>query len=367
MMRRFFRHLIVPFLLCISACQQQGDHFGAHPVTYDQLADWQTDDHAQALQTFLASCPNLMLKPRPKTSGSDLKISARTWQNLCYDGAAIPPSDPMLARQFFEQHFTPYRIANNNKENGLFTGYYVPTLYGSQKKTASFQYPLYSPPADLASHKPYYTHAEINRGALKNRGLELLWVDDPVMIFFLQIQGSGRVRLDDGTSMLVGYAGQNGRGYVSLGKIMGDEGVLPKDNINFYTIRQWLYDHPQQAVEMMERNPSFVFFKRLDQQGAVGAVGSVLNPRRSIAVDNRYIPYGLPLFMESDMPALPGKQPERFNHLVIAQDTGGAIKGPVRADIFFGEGGEAEYLAGYMKGHGVYSLLVPNDMVKQLQ
>jgi membrane-bound lytic murein transglycosylase A len=355
-------------LLASSGCAffKSADHFESRPLAFEALNGWAADHHAQALDTFLASCPMLTAKARKASSGSGLEVNRSVWQSLCSDAMLVPRDNNLEARAFFERRFVPYRIANNGKETGLFTGYYVPTLYGSTKHKGQYTYPLYQVPPDLKNKKPYFTHAQISGGALAKRGLELVWVDDPVMLFFMQIQGSGRVRFSDGKEILVGYAGQNGHKYMSLGKIMGDEGLLPKDQINFYTIRQWLYDHPERAFELMQRNPSYVFFKRLDVTGAVGAVGAVLTKQRSLAVDNNYIPYGLPLFVETELPALPQAQPTVFQRLAIAQDTGGAIKSPVRADIFFGEGSQAEYLAGYMKGRGVYSLLVPKEMVDQM-
>lgn len=367
--RHFCSRIIsVCALLAVSGCSffKPADHFESRAVAFETLAHWQDDNHAQALDAFIASCPALQSKSRSGTSGSGIQVEPSLWQSLCADAMRVPSGNNLMAREFFERRFIPYRIANNGKENGLFTGYYVPTLYGSAQPKGQYVYPIYQAPAELKTKKPYFTHADIAGGALKGRGLELVWVDDPVMLFFLQIQGSGRVRFADGREMLIGYAGQNGHAYASLGKIMGDEGLLPKDQINFYTIRQWLYDHPERAFELMQRNPSYVFFKRLDKTGVVGAVGAVLTKQRSLAVDNRYIPYGLPLFLETELPALPDASPTLFHRLVIAQDTGGAIKGPVRGDIFFGEGSESEYLAGYMKGRGVYSLLVPKEMTDQM-
>ena len=343
----------------------QADHFGATPKTYDQLANWPYESHAQALEVFKSSCSVMAQRPASRSSGSGLKVPQNVWQSLCADASQVPPHNDQLARNFFERRFTPYRVTNNGREKGLFTGYYEPILYGSLHKHGAYKYPLYKRPSDLRDKRAYYTHAEIDNGALAGRHLELVWVDDPVMIFFLQIQGSGLVRLDNGGTMLVGYAGQNNQSYESLGKIMGDEGYLPKDEVNFFTLRKWLYDHPGQAFTMMERNPSYVFFKELEQEGPVGAVGVVLTPQRSLAVDNKYIPYGLPLFMETELPSTSGGT-RPFNRILIAQDTGGAIRGPVRGDIYFGGGNDAEYLAGYMKGHGVYSLLVPNEIVDQL-
>ena len=362
------RCLAMTAILSLVACSLfQADHFGSRPMTFEQLPGWLDDNHAQALEVFTSSCDLMAQKTPSRSSGSGIKVPKDVWQSLCSDAQSVPPGNSVAARLFFERRFVPYRITNNGHDKGLCTGYYEPVLYGSLKKHGDFKYPLYMRPADLKNGHSYYTHAEIDQGALKGRHLELVWVDDPVMIFFLQIQGSGLIRLDKGGSMLVGYDGQNNQTYVSLGKVMGDENLLPKDDINFFTLRQWLYDYPDRAFEMMERNPSYVFFKKLDQSGPVGAVGNVLTPQRSLAVDNHYIPYGLPLFMETELPSLNGGASEPFHRILIAQDTGGAIRGPVRGDVFFGQGSQAEYLAGYMKGHGVYNLLVPKEIVGQLQ
>lgn len=363
---RLFRLLrLLSLVGWLSACGQS-DHFGARPMSYQDLPGWTNELHADALNTFKTSCPLMAQKPQGKTSGSDIRVPASVWKSLCAEASTIASNDHARARAFFEDRFVPYRVNNNNNERGLFTGYYEPVLYGSRHKHGAFKYPLYKRPDDLRDKKAYLTRTDIDNGALAGRGLELVWVDDPVMIFFLQIQGSGLVKLDDGTSMLVGYAGQNNQSYVSLGKIMGDEGLLSKDDINFFTIRQWLYQHPNQAIALMQRNPSYVFFKALNQTGPVGAIGAVVTPQRSLAVDSRYIPYGLPLFMETELPGYNGGPTRPFNRILIAQDTGGAIRGPVRGDVFFGMGDDAEYLAGYMKGRGMYNLLVPKEIVDQM-
>lgn len=351
-------------LLC-SACATQSDYkFGARETRFENFSGWQADNFDESIATFNASCDILARKPRAKTE-SGITIPASVWSSLCEDAKISAAGGREQARQFFERRFTPFTITNHDKERGLFTGYYEPVLYGSLKKHKDFKYPLYSAPPNM--QKPYYSHAEIAAGALKGRGLELVWVDDPVMIFFLHIQGSGRVVLQDGRVLHVGYAAQNGHEYVSLGKIFGDENILPKDQINFFTLRKWLYDHPKQAFAMMQRNPSFVFFKILEKEKVVGSIGAELTPWRSLAVDRRFIPYGLPLFLETELPALPGATPALFHRIMVAQDTGGAIKGPVRGDIFFGSGDSAEYMAGYMKGRGSYSLLVPNEVAHQLR
>lgn len=356
---------IVGLLFVLTSCGVGGgDRFEARQVGFNELAGWEEENHIEAVEAFSKSCSILAAKSRPTTTGSDINIHSSLWASLCNDASMV--TDDIQAKNFFEQRFVPYRIANNGKEQGLFTGYYEPILYGSLRKYGDFKYPLYYAPPELAGQKPYYSRQEIDKGTLAGRGLEIVWVDDPVMLFFMQVQGSGRVRLKDGRELRIGYADQNGQPYVSLGKIMGDEGYLPKDEVNFFTIRQWLYRNPSKAFDMMQRNPSYVFFRIVDKPEVVGSIGAPLTAERSIAIDNKYIPYGLPVYMETQLPDYSGAQIP-FNRTMIAQDTGGAIRSPVRADIFFGAGDRAEYLAGYMKNKGVYSLFVPKEIVSQMR
>ena len=357
-MRRLFP-LMALFLVTSCGLFERPDHFEARPITFVELQNWQGDNHAEALASFQNSCDILARKPRPETTGSHITISAKTWQSLC--GKAVSASSPAA---FFEENFIPYRISNHLNEQGLFTGYYEPLLYGSVDKHGAYTYPIYATPPDL--EKPYYTRKEIDDGALEGKGLEIVWVDDPVMLFFMHIQGSGRIRLHDGREFIAAYAEQNGHQYTTLGKLMGERGLIPKDQINFFTIRQWLYDHKDEAFAMMQTNPSYVFFKRQENLEIVGAIAAPLTAKRSLAVDSRYIPYGLPLYLETSLPDLPGVPSHPFNRLVIAQDTGGAIKKPVRGDVFFGYGQEAEYLAGFMKQKGRYALLVPKEVAATL-
>lgn len=347
-------------LLLLTGCSlfQLPDRFDATPTQFSELDGWERDDHLAALDSFNKSCRIMAEKPKPETTGSKITIDADIWNRLCL-AAEYAGANRETARIFFETQFVPYRIANRGNEEGLFTGYYEPLLYGNMVRQGDFKYPVYAAPADLKNNKPYFSRAEIDAGALAGKKLELVWVDDPVMLFFTHIQGSGRVRLPNGDEFIVGYADQNGHGYVTLGKIMIDEGLLARDNVNFFTVRQWLYDHPNEAFAMMARNPSYIFFKRLDRKDVLGAIGAPLTPKRSLAVDARYIPYGLPVYLESSLPPLDGGSMKPFEQLLIAQDTGGAIKKPVRGDVFFGHGEEAEYLAGYMKQPGRYTLLVP--------
>ncbi len=342
------------------------DHFGAREISIQSLSGWQEENFTEVLDVFLASCDTQAKKPPAPTKESQITISTEAWQSLCMEGLAAR-GNPQAAKDFFERRFVPFRVNNNGKETGLFTGYYEPVLYGSYRKYGDFTHPVYTLPADIIPETPYLTRREIDEGALSGRRLELIWVDDPVMLFFLHIQGSGRIRLMNGKEVRIGYAGKNGQPYVALGKIMKEEKLLPDDQINFFTIRQWLYMNRDQAFEMMQRNPSYVFFRAITGDGPIGSVGVPLTAQRSLAVDSRYIPYGLPLFLETELAPEPDRPAQRFHRIVVAQDTGGAIRGPVRGDIFFGSGDEAEYYAGYMKGKGEYTLLVPREAADQLR
>lgn len=290
-------------------------------------------------------------------------------------------------RRFLEENFSPWQITNHGERDGLFTGYYEPELKGARKKKPPFVHPIYLAPRDqlvvdlgdfkhdLAGRKitgmmrggtfrPYWDRAEIERGALSGRGLEMLWVEDPVALFFLQVQGSGRVVLPDGTIVRIGYAGQNGHDYTAIGRVLIERRELTREEVSLQTIRHWLRTHPEEADEVMRANRSYVFFRVLP--GApVGAAGIELTPGRSLAVDTKFLPFGLPLWLEATLPARPelGRQGETpLRRLVVPQDRGGAIKGPVRGDLFWGAGAEAEAIAGRMKQTGRLWLLWPKAL-----
>jgi membrane-bound lytic murein transglycosylase A len=210
--------------------------------------------------------------------------------------------------------------------------------------------------------KPYPDRLAIERGALTGRGLELLWVADPIDAFFLEIQGSGRIALADGSTVRIGYAAQNGHPYVAIGRALVARGALAKDRVSMRTIRDWLASHPGEAGAVMDLNPSYVFFKEIPGDGPVGAQGLVLSPGRSLAVDPKFMPLGVPLWLDVDMPReLTG----RLRRLVVAQDTGGAIRGPVRGDLFCGTGAAAGEVAGAMQQRGGYWLLLPKPAAER--
>lgn len=348
------------------------------------LPGWTEERPASALAVFLVSCG----APR---GGSDLgrvvAAGERAMAALCAAARAVP-TDEAAARAFFEGEFTPYSLRDGEDDVGLFTGYYEPELAGDRRRRGPFVHPLYLHPRDmqvvdlgdfkrdLAGRKltgivrqgrfrPYWDRAEIEAGALAGRGLELLWVSDPVALFFLQIQGSGRVRLPDGTLVRVGYAGQNGHDYTAIGKVLVERGEMTLEEVSLQSIRAWLRAHPREARGVLDANRSYVFFRTLPGRGAVGAAGVELTAGRSLAVDDDFLPYGLPLFLSTTLPAAPevGRPAETlFARLLVAQDTGGAIRGPVRGDLFLGAGAEAEAIAGRMKQRGRLWLLWPKRL-----
>jgi membrane-bound lytic murein transglycosylase A len=354
---------------------------------FADLPGWEADRFSEALPAFLGSCIGKRKADSESALGTRLAEGAAAWRELCGRAAALAPGDDAAMRRFLEQSFSPWQVTNRGERDGLFTGYYEPELAGSRARKAPYLHPLYLAPRDqqivdlgdfkreLAGRKitgmvrggrfrPYWDRREIEEGALSGRGLEMLWVKDPVALFFLQIQGSGRVLLPDGGIVRVGYAGQNGHDYTAIGKILIERGELTRENVSLQSIRAWLRSHPAEADEVMHANRSYVFFRVLP--GApVGASGVELTPGRSLAVDPRFLPFGLPLWVDSTLPALPepgpaGETPLR--RLLVAQDRGGAIRGPVRGDLFWGAGATAEAIAGRMKQPGRLWLLWPKAL-----
>ncbi|MBV9783418.1 MAG: murein transglycosylase A, partial [Acidisphaera sp.] len=330
------------------------DRLALSPATFRELPGWPADHSAEAAAAFARSCARLALAPPDQTLGGEgeaarLGGQAGQWSAVCAAARALPPGDDAAARQFWEAGFQPYAVSNNGQARGLFTGYYEPEVAGSREKTAPDQSPLLARPPDLVQLDlgdffddlkgrrtagrvqdghlvPYYDRAQIEQGALSGRHLELLYVNDPVDLFFLQIQGAGRVDLPGGGVARVGYAGQNGRPYVPIGKLLADRGEIPSGQVSEQSIRAWLAAHPAQAAATMDQNPSYVFFRELadtpPDQGPPGALGVPLTPVRSIAVDRQFIPLGAPVWIDTTEPS--GTPLQR---LMVAQDIGGALRG----------------------------------------
>ena len=287
---------------------------------------------------------------------------AGEWRSLCRSAEALPPADDTAARRFFETGFVPLAVSDYGNAEGLFTGYFEIELHGSRRRHGRYQTPIYRKPPDLGS-KPQPTRAEIEDGALAGRGLELLWVDDPIDVFFLQIQGSGRVRLRGGESVRVGYDGQNGHSYVPVGRLLLERRLIPRERLTMMSIRSWMREFPAAGAALRRENPSYVFFREIRGDGPIGSEGVALTPERSLAVDRTFIALGIPLWLEAEERFA---QLEGLRRLVFAQDTGGAIKGPVRGDLFWGTGTAAGSRAGAMNATGRYYVLLPRAVAARL-
>lgn len=338
-------------------------------VSWQEVPGWQDDDQSLALGAFLQSCTALRWREQ--------------WQPSCKEAAAIDRSSEYDARHFFEQYFTPHAVRKaDGSAEGLMTGYYVPDLKGSRYASSEFPYPLYGRPDDLLiidlsdvypdlgnyrlrgrieGHRvvPYWDRGEIESFERPLTGQELLWVNDPVELFFLQIQGSGRILLDDGERVMVNYADQNGHPYKSIGKYMLDRGIMKRSQMSMQNIRAWARANPAEVDDLLNQNPSYVFFRELDKsvQSPPGALGVPLTPGRSLAVDRRSIPLGAPVFVETTWP----NTSKPLHRLMMAQDTGGAIKGRIRGDFFWGMGDEAGAQAGRMKQSASFWVLLPKE------
>lgn len=336
------------------------------PVSLDMIAadfrplpGWGEDDHAEAMAAFHRSCDWLGRQSPDRPLGKAGAV--RDWQPVCAAARTLPDNDREAARTFFETHFTPVTLGGGTE--GLFTGYYEAELHGSWTPTDRFNVPIYRTPPRTRRGLP--SRERIANGALKGKGLELLWVDDAIDAFFLEIQGSGRIRMTDGSVVGVHYAGQNGKPYYPIGRHLIDEGVATPGQVTLQLIRSWLKANPAQARRVMNMNESYVFFRaRNDDVGARGALNTRLVPGRSLAVDPSHVPLGVPLWLEATDVPVPGGALKR---LVVAQDTGGAIKGAVRGDLFWGPGAEAADAAGVMKARGRYTMLVPRRTVQTAQ
>jgi membrane-bound lytic murein transglycosylase A len=336
------------------------------PVGFDRLAGWADDNVAAALPAFVKSCTRFLTEPNsavfgPIGAGVDFG-QIGDWRSVCRDAAMVLPGNDRAARQFFEGEFTPMAVADSGAREGLFTGYFEIELNGSRRRHGPYQTPIYRRLPDL-DFGPRYSRAEIEDGALAGRGLELLWVDDPIDAFFLQIQGSGRVRLEDGQTIRLGYDGQNGLPYVPVGRFLVERGQIPREKLTMASIRNWMHAHSEAGAALRREDPSYVFFHEVKGDAPIGAEKIVLTPARSLAVDRTYIPLGAPIWLDADEQFVPNMSVRR---LVVAQDTGGAIKGPVRGDLFWGAGRAAGDRAGEMDARGRYYLLLPRGLAGRL-
>lgn len=357
-------------VLWLTGCRVLSDHssLSVQNISFSRLPGWQKDaDLSDAFSAFKKSCPFLLRLPYSKQIGLGMK--AGDWHPVCRKALKIACLSNAEARKFFEGNFRPQKVKNRSSTLGVFTGYYESSLQGSRKKTARYAYPIYAPPKDLiclknsarCGHKglfglkPHYERSEITHGALSGKGLEIVWVDDPLEVFSLHIQGSGRVSLEDGSVMRLKYAGNNGHKFIPIGRILLEEGKISSKNMSMQSIRRWVAENPKKADALMDKNPRYIFFNSYNGPGPIGCIGVPLTPRRSLAVDRAYMPMGVPLWLNTDFPG----NHYKMQRLFISQDTGAAIKGPVRGDIFWGHGTAAREKAGKTKEKGEYYVLIP--------
>jgi membrane-bound lytic murein transglycosylase A len=344
----------------VQAPQEQVYTEALTAVPFSAVPGWREDRLSDAMPAVQAGCAQLTGMAASKSLGGDAAAvrrggSAGQWRSLCAAAARVPPGDDAATRAMLERELQPYVIASNGQTQGLFTGYYEPLAEGSLRRGGRYQTPLLRKPRGPV----HADRAAIERGAMASQHLELLYLADPIDAFFIEIQGAGRVHLPDGRIVRVSYDGQNGYPYVPIGRLLIDRGELTREEVSLQTIRAWLVAHPRQAPALMDANPSYVFFTVLPDapadQGPPGAFGVALTPGRSLAVDRSFLPMGAPVFVATTSPV----DGSAWRHLLLAQDTGGAIKGPIRGDIFFGWGAEATEMAGRMKQPGRAYLLLP--------
>lgn len=348
------------------------------PIAFEAIPGWANDDHLAALRAFQASCPKVIGRAQAKRKPTPPLLVA-----ACESALRLPARlKKAEARHFFERYFVAHEVAHKGPP-GLATGYYEPVIEGSRKKTATFTTPLYRRPPELITLEgstnrgtlgqaftharmdggklmPFATRHEIASGALHGRGLELIYLSDPVEVFFLQVQGSGRIKLTDGREIRVHYDGKNGHPYTSIGRHLIDKGVVPADKMSLGALAKWLRSDLDRAAKIMALNKSYVFFRELPEgsEGPFGALNVPLIPGRSVAVDPAYHTMGAPVFISA--PSLKHVTKDKpFNRLMVAHDVGSAIKGPERADIFIGSGVKAGKVAGVIKHPANFIVFVP--------
>jgi membrane-bound lytic murein transglycosylase A len=392
-MRRLVRGALLPAvgaaLLALAGCPPQApppDRLALARVAFADLPGWNDDHLEEAIAALRASCARLTARVPDAAVGPEaLAARAGDWREACAAAAEPAAATPAGSRALLETYFVPFATAGNDGAEGLFTGYYEPELAVDAARSERFAAAIYRRPADLVTVdlgqfreewrnrnvagrvvdgrlRPYYTREQIVGGVLAGQNLELAW-GEPVDVFFLEVQGSGVLRFSDGRQQRVNVDGQNGFAYTAIGAELVRDGELTRETVSMQSIRAWLAAHADRAPALMNRNRSYIFFRTVPE-GPMGASGVVLTAGRSLAVDAAFIAYGLPLWLDIDDPMAPLPQTGsvRIRRLMVAQDRGGAIRGAVRGDFFWGTGSDAGERAGRMRSRGRAWLLLPKPL-----
>ncbi len=356
------------------------------PVAWTDITGWNDDDRLAAFKTFRASCKAISAQPDTTVDPRALGISLR---EPCRAAKAADIADDAKAGAFFEEYFRPLQISRLGEDAGFVTGYYEPIIDGSRTQTDVYDVPVYRRPSNLFVRGftqdspelpnkgevfrkigrrklvPYYDRGQIEDGAIAGRGLEICWLKSQTDLLFAQIQGSARVRLPDGSTIRINYAAHNGYPYTPVGRVLIDRGIVPKEQMSMQKIREWMDQNPDGAKDVRRQNRSYIFFREVplsDKDEAVGAQGVPLTPGRSIAVDKSLHVYGTPFFIEGQLPIESEQSKTPFHRLMIAQDTGSAITGPARADLYFGAGADAAKVSGRLRHTMNFIMLVPKSL-----
>jgi membrane-bound lytic murein transglycosylase A len=380
------RSLATLILMASSVVMASAQPTHLRSLDFSDLPGWRDDDHGAGLAAFQLSCGAIL--DRGGAFGRDPAYGGEPsdWLEVCRRALMAQSS----AQSFFESEFVPVRVSDPERPGGMFTGYFEPEFRGSRTRGGPYQVPIYQRPSDLETFDaaarqatglaygrrvggapaPYHSRKDIETGALAGRDLELVWLTDWADAFFLQIQGSGRVRLQDGGMMRVAFAAKTGLPYTAVGGILANRGDIPRSEVSMQSIRAWMAKHPDAARELMWQNESYVFFREIPASdpslGPPGAQQVPLTPMRSLAVDRAYWAFGTPVWLEADVPSGPAGAMQPFRRLLVAQDTGSAIKGRVRGDVFWGTGEAAANVAGLMQSPGTMVALLPRAVAARL-
>lgn len=333
-------------------------------VSFDELPGWNTADLQKSLLAFRTSCDTLLKQsPSHPIRTQHLKLKAQDWHPACKAALKLESVSEESAKAFFEKWFNPLEFGQKKPVRSVFTGYYMPQIKGNLTRDKHYTIPIYGLPKN--GHLRY-TREQIDHGALREKAPVIAWIHSPAERLFLETEGSGVIQLPNGENLYVGYAGENGSPYTSIATLMIRDGIMTRHNASKKAILRYLNSHPDRAKKIINRNKSFVFFENLKKPMALGAQGTALTPGYSLAVDKRWIPLGAPLWLDTKRPDLKQTSDKQLQRLVIAQDTGGAIRGFMRGDIYWGSGKLATFLGEHMKNTGHYWLLLPKQILHRL-